>query len=101
MPVFERTTKILRQLDRILGRPLPVDKVVPLEMTTACGNTAWQPATRYFTSRKDDPNSEDLPFNKEEDPNGILEGLRKDTHFHGDDNKVLYFASVIENDIKK
>lgn len=100
-PVFEKTTNILRQLDSILNGPHPVDNVVPLETAKACGDTAWQPATRYFTSRKEDPNSKDLPFDRDEDPDGLLEGLRKDTHFHGEDNKVLYFASVIDDDQKK
>lgn len=100
-PTFEKTVNILRQLDSILSRPHPAGKVIPFDTTAACGHTALEPATRYFTSRKDDSNSEDLPFDKYEDPKGVLEGMRKDTHFHGEDNKVLYFALIVEDNQKK
>jgi hypothetical protein len=56
-------------------------------------------ATRYFTSRRDDPNGTALPFDRSTDPNGVLSGMSDNKYFHGEDNKVLYYVlkSVDDN----
>ena len=48
--------------------------------------------TRYFTSRRDDPHGIEMPFDPMVDPNRILGSMKNDTHFHSEDNKVLYYA---------
>ena len=48
-------------------------------------------ATRYFTSRRDDPYSPIVPFSHSVDPKGILSSMETDIYFHGADNAVLYY----------
>jgi len=54
--------------------------------------------THYFTSRHDDPHSEALPFNQATDLKGILANMSNSKYFHGDNNKVLYYA--LQDNIK-
>jgi hypothetical protein len=49
-------------------------------------------ATRYFTSRQDDPTGEPLDFDQTTDPMGVLTSMVNGKYFHGDDNKVKYFT---------
>ena len=49
-------------------------------------------ATRYFTSRRDDPNGTEIPFDWRTDPNGVLARMPNNKYFHGEDNKVLYYV---------
>ena len=49
-------------------------------------------ATRYFTSRQDDPTGAPIDFDPNTDPMGILTGMVNDKYFHGEDNRVQYFA---------
>ena len=49
-------------------------------------------ATRYFTSRRDDPFGVAVPFNRHVDPKHILTNMSNDKYFHGEDNRVLYYA---------
>jgi len=48
-------------------------------------------ATRYFTSRREDPTGTALPFSSATDPKGKLQALTTDEYFHGPDNEVLYY----------
>jgi hypothetical protein len=49
-------------------------------------------ATRYFTSRQDDPNGIPLDFDQSTDPKGVLNGMTANgKYFHGEDNMVLYY----------
>jgi len=48
-------------------------------------------ATRYFTSRRDDPTGVPLDFDRTIDPNGILASMVNGKYFHGEDNRVEYF----------
>lgn len=49
-------------------------------------------ATRYFTSRQDDPTGAPLDFDQTTDPMGILAYMVNDKYFHGEDNRVRYFT---------
>jgi hypothetical protein len=49
-------------------------------------------ATRYFTSRWDDPNGAEMPFDQSTDPNGVLARMANNKYFHGEDNKVIYYV---------
>jgi hypothetical protein len=49
-------------------------------------------ATRYFTSRQDDPTGAPLDFNHTTDPKGIMASMVNDKYFHGEDNRVQYFT---------
>jgi hypothetical protein len=64
----------------------------PLTFTQFNHSDTLELATRYVTSRYDDPNGAALSFNQTTDPNGILASMRNSKYFHGDDNKVLFFA---------
>jgi len=48
-------------------------------------------STRYFSSRRTDPVSPAIPFEKMEDPYGTLVSLSDENYFHGEDNRVLYY----------
>jgi hypothetical protein len=48
-------------------------------------------ATRYFTSRQDDPTGLPLDFDQTTDPKGILTSMVNGKYFHGEDNRVKYF----------
>jgi hypothetical protein len=61
--------------------------------TGQCGKfDAVEFSTRYFTSRRDDPFGEAIPFDSMVDPKGILASMVNSTYFHGEDNQVLYFV---------
>jgi hypothetical protein len=49
-------------------------------------------ATRYYTSRREDPTGTGIPFLSEVDPNGTLQAMVMDDHFHSIDNQVLFFT---------
>lgn len=100
-PIFKRTMDTIRQLHHILSRQVPDDKMNPLQLPSAFGDTALEPGNRYFTPRRDDPHSRDLPFDPAIDPKGLLEGIRSSTHFHGQDNQVLYFVAVADEGLHK
>jgi hypothetical protein len=51
-----------------------------------------QLATRYFTSRPEDPSSISVLFDRLVDPKGIMAGLSDETYFHSGDNEVLYYT---------
>lgn len=49
-------------------------------------------STRYFTSRREDPMGEVVPFQKHVDPKSTLQSISIGDLFHGQDNKVLYYT---------
>lgn len=51
-------------------------------------------ATRYFTSRREDPTGTAVPFPANVDPKGILRSLAADDYFHGPDNEVLFYNMI-------
>jgi hypothetical protein len=56
------------------------------------GMLALEMSNRYFTPKKDAPTMEHIPFPKEVDPSGILEGMTKSEYVHGEENQVHYFS---------
>ena len=61
------------------------------------GYTAIDFNARYFTTRRDAPNEENLPFADGVDPDGTLAKLQKHDLIHGPDNKVAYLR-LLENE---
>jgi hypothetical protein len=54
-------------------------------------------STRYFTSRREDPMGEVVPFQKHVDPQSMLQSMSIGDLFHGQDNKVLYYTLLKAN----
>jgi len=54
-------------------------------------------SNRYLTPAKEAPGSEDVPFHKGVDPQGILQSMAKGggstTYIHTEDNQVQYFST--------
>ncbi|KZP05422.1 hypothetical protein FIBSPDRAFT_967293 [Athelia psychrophila] len=72
-PIFKRTMQTIQRLDHLLSQQVPDGKMDPLQLPSAFGDTALKPGNRYFTARRDDPDSRDLPFDPAVDPKGFLE----------------------------
>ncbi|KZP16751.1 hypothetical protein FIBSPDRAFT_748313 [Athelia psychrophila] len=95
--IFKRTVQTIQRLDHLLSRQVPDGKMDPLQLPSAFCDTALEPGNRYFTARRDDPDSKDLPFDPAVDPKGILEGIRTSSYFHGQDNQVMYFVALADD----
>lgn len=100
-PIFKRTVDTIKTLDHLFSRKVPDGRLNPLQFSSAFGDVALEPSNRYFTTRKEDPNSIDLPFQASVDPKGFLREVRQSTIFHGEDNQVLYFAAVVDEGVQK
>jgi hypothetical protein len=53
--------------------------------------------TRYYMSRQEDPTWMAIPFSSDMDPNGTLQAMATDDHFHRVNNQVLYYTIVDQN----
>ena len=91
LPSFQNCIDNLQCLQQILARQVPHDAMEPLTPTAFLTHPAIEIGTRYFTSRRDDPTGESLPFDRMTDPKGILTAMAADGYFHGPDNKVHYY----------
>ena len=63
---------------------------------SAVQGSEFEASNRYFTSKRDAPDMEPVPFSPSVDPRGILEDLKKGGFLHGEENKVYYYR-VNEN----
>ena len=82
----------MQQIHELFSRQFPegaLEKFKPDQFMT---NSAINLATRYFTSRRDDPYSSSIPLSPAIDPKGILLSMQTDVYFHGEDNVVVYYA---------
>jgi hypothetical protein len=92
-PMFETCIERVRQAHDLFYRHLPSNSFEPLNLDTFLDSTCLNFATRYFTSRHDDPLGTGLPFGNNVDPYGILKSMVTERYFHGADNKVFYYMA--------
>ena len=78
----------------MFSRHVPEGTLEPFQTSEFLTHPCIDVATRYFTSRREDPTGETVPFSPTVDPKGILESLSTDDHFHGVDNQVLYYSLI-------
>jgi hypothetical protein len=83
----------LKQLHEEFGRHVSERSLLPPSFDTFRTFDCINLSTRYFTSRRDDPHSENVPFTLDVDPRGILTSMETDIYFHGEDNQVQYFTA--------
>jgi hypothetical protein len=86
----------LNQLHEMFSRQLLENTLESFEADTYRSYKALNFATRYFTSRQEDPHSPALSFSPNVDPKRILTSMITDRYFHGEDNKVNYYISNME-----
>ncbi|SRR6266487_5549458 len=94
-PVFQTCIDSLHQMHDLLGRSLPENSLEQFRPDTFGTYFALNLATRYFTSRHDDPFSSALPFpysNLKQNGGSAL--MLNNNYFYGYDNQVLYYAAV-------
>ena len=89
---FNASISTIQHLFQIFSRQVPEGAIEPLKFGQFGQYSVVEFSTRYFTSRCDDPHGEALPFDQTTDPKGILANMSNSKYFHGDDNKVLYYA---------
>lgn len=89
---FKASISTIQHLFQIFSRQVPEGAIEPLKFGQFGQYSVVEFLTRYFTSRRDDPHGEALPFDQTTDPKGILANMSNSKYFHGDDNKVLYYA---------
>jgi len=89
---FNASISTIQHLFQIFSRQVPEGAIEPLKFGQFGQYSVVEFSTHYFTSRRDDPHGEALPFDQTTDPKGILANMSNSKYFHGDDNKVLYYA---------
>jgi hypothetical protein len=76
----------------MLGRHVPEGRLQPLSIDDFETSNCFNIATRYFSSRHDDPHGASVPFTRNIDPQGILRNMTTDQYFHGEENEVQYYV---------
>lgn len=89
---FKATIDAMQYLFQIFACQVPEGTIEPLKFGKFAQYSVVEFSTRYFTSHHDDPQGDALPFDQTTDPKGILANLSDPKYFHGEDNKVLYYA---------
>lgn len=90
-PQFASFIGTLEQLREIYSREVPEGALDAAPASHYHQQPTIDISTRYLTSRTEDPSGKAKPFGSGVDPKGILARLAGDTHFHGEENQVLYF----------
>jgi hypothetical protein len=75
----------------IFSRNFPENALQPFAVDHFMEYTCLNLATRYFTSRRDDPYTPAIPIPREIDPNGVLMAVSNNALFFGPDNEVQYY----------
>jgi hypothetical protein len=96
---FKASINTLRHLHQIFAHQVPEGAIEPLAFSQFGQFDAVEFSTHYFTSRHDDPQGEALPFDQSTDPKSVLANMSNSKYFHGEDNKVLYYA--LEDNIEE
>jgi hypothetical protein len=92
MPLFQTSVDYLQQIHELFSRQFPEGALEKFRTDQFMTNSAINLATRYFTSRRDDPYSPSIPLSPMIDPKGVLSSMQNDVYFHGEDNAVVYYA---------
>jgi hypothetical protein len=88
---FQTCIGTLRRLHQMFARQVPEGDMEPFTTGKFHHFDTVEFATRYFTSRRDDPDGTEMPFDQSVDPNGVLSRMANNKYFHGEDNQVIYY----------
>jgi hypothetical protein len=88
---FQTCIDTLHRLHQKFSRQVPDGDMEPLTLGQFHNFDTVEFATRYFSSRRDDPNGVEMSFDQSTDPNGVLARMANNKYFHGEDNKVIYY----------
>jgi hypothetical protein len=91
-PLFQISVDHLQEIHELFSRHFPEGALEKFKTDQFMTDSAINLATRYFTSRRDDPYSPSIPFSPMIDPKGVLSSMQTDVYFHGEDNAVVYYA---------
>ena len=89
---FKASISTIQHLFQIFLHQVPEGAIELLKFGQFGQYSVVEFSTRYFTSRRDDPHGEALPFDRYTDPKGILAKMSNPKYFHGEDYKVLYYT---------
>ncbi|KAF8166063.1 hypothetical protein K438DRAFT_1617181, partial [Mycena galopus ATCC 62051] len=70
---------------------------IPLTAVDQAGEPSINASNRYFTSKKEDPEAEAIPFKDGVDPIGALRRVTNDDLVHTADNIVGYYKKVTDS----
>ncbi|KAF8333312.1 hypothetical protein F5887DRAFT_1080341 [Amanita rubescens] len=92
---FGLAIKSLTDIYAFFSRFVPIDKLQPNNIVDRYGEHASiECYNRYFSMRKDLPDSKPVPFGKDIDPKGILTRVAGTTYIHADINVVRYYERI-------
>lgn len=89
--LFNRQLEKIKQTFNIFSREFREGALDPLSTDMYGRYPAFSVSQRYFTLRKNDPNSAVREFTSAIDPRGILAALSSDSMFHSENNVVEYY----------
>lgn len=90
-PIFQSYMTSLHEIHDLLSRQFPERSLEEFKPDNFITYSSLNFATRYFTSRHDDPHCIQVPFASAVDPKGILASMQNDNYIHAADNSVLYY----------
>ncbi|KIM79399.1 hypothetical protein PILCRDRAFT_74520 [Piloderma croceum F 1598] len=93
-PSFQTCIDNLQHIHTAFGRHVPEGELESFRTDMFLDHPCVDIATRYYTSRREDPTGTAVPFSPDVDPNGTLQAMITDDHFHGVDNQVLYYTLI-------
>jgi hypothetical protein len=93
-PSFQTCIDHLQHIHATFSRHVPEGTLEPFQPSEFLNHPSMDIATRYFTSRREDPTGTAVPFPANVDPKGILRSLAADDYFHGPDNEVLFYNMI-------
>lgn len=79
-------------IHELFARHMPEGSLQPFSISNMEQFPCMDFSTRYFSSRREDPLGEAVPFQKHVDPKNTLQSISIGDLFHGHDNKVLYYT---------
>ena len=90
--LFRACLDTLQHLHEKLGQQVQDSAMEPL--VNSILHTTIKFGNHYFTSRRDDPYSLEIPFSQAVDPKIILLSISGNLISHGPDNEVLYYQLI-------
>ena len=91
---FGASIENIYKVHDIFSRNFPENALQPFAVDHFMDYTCVNLATRYFTSRRDDPYTPAISIPREIDPNGVLTATSNDAYFFGPDNEVQYYKCI-------
>jgi hypothetical protein len=100
-PSFQTCVDNLQLIHSTFNCQVPEGALEPFQPLEFLNHASIDMATRYFTSRREDPTGTAVPLLQAVDPKGILQSLGNGDYFHGPDNEVLFYTLVKAEDATK